>query len=104
MNYSEPEFFALLEAVEGQGGEHLDEQCKAKRYEFVGSDQKPVTLPSCGNNALFHVPYEARDADGMELGLHPLRVCAVEDDMGRWPRFGGDRFAGPEFYVKPKED
>jgi hypothetical protein len=93
MDYEKDEFFALIEDVEDQGGEHLDELCKHRRYEFTGDSIKPVVLPGCGNAALFRVPYEAIDKKGKEAGVQPIVVCAVDDDMGRWPRFGGDRFA-----------
>lgn len=99
MDYKQQEFFALIEEVEAQGGGHLDKQCKAKTYKF-GNNHKPLTLPSCGNSALFVVPYEALNKDGSEAGMHPLEVCAVDDDMGRWPRFGGDRFAAPEHFIQ----
>lgn len=99
MNYEQEEFFALVEAVEYQGGELLDELCKSRKYTFTGDKAKPITLAGCGNQSLFRVPYEAYgirlDEEGSELveaGLHPVVVCAVDDDMGRWPRFGGDRF------------
>jgi hypothetical protein len=50
MNYSEVEFFALIEAVEVQGGEHLDTRCTARRYDTFsgGTKVKPVMLPACG--------------------------------------------------------
>lgn len=91
MDYSKQEFFDLLEMVEDAGGEHLDEQCLAKTYTFCGERLKPATLPGCGNSALFVVPYvESEDKNG-EVITH-VKACAVDDDMGRWPRFGGDRF------------
>jgi hypothetical protein len=92
MDYSKKEFFNLAEAVEAQGGEHLDEMCKSHTYEFSGKKIKPVTLAGCGNSALFEIPYEALDKRGKDMGAQPITVCAVDDDMGRWPRFGGDRF------------
>jgi hypothetical protein len=36
-------------------------------------------------------------AGGPPMG--EVTVCAVDDEMGRWPRFGGDRFASPEHFV-----
>lgn len=89
MNYSQDEFFELMDQVEAQGGTHLDEMCKAKTYEFTGDRIKPATLPGCGNVALFDVPFLDNSSDG-------VTVCAVDDDMGKWPRFGGDRFAQKE--------
>lgn len=104
MNYSRQEFFNLMEAVEDQGGEHLDRLCAARSYTFKQSraeeggnggwkfvsqgKPKVVTLPSCGNSALFVVPYEGEHGTD-----EALTVCAVEDDMGLWPRFK-DQVAG----------
>lgn len=73
-----------MEQAEAQGIEHLDELCLPKEYEF-GGNATPVTLRGCGNSSMFAVPY-GKDGE-------PAKVCAVDDDMGRWPRFGGDRFA-----------
>lgn len=104
MMYSREEFFALIEAVEDDGGEHLDKTCEVRRYEFVGSKSKPFIPPSHRDPTLFLVPYEAADKRGLEMGTQAVEACAVEDDMGRWPRFGGDRYAGPEHYIEPKDD
>lgn len=92
MTYDHEEFFDLVELVESQGGELLDDMCKARRFNLTGNKTKPITIAGCGNQTLFRVPYEALDKKGKEAGLHPVVVCAVDDDMGRWPRFGGDRF------------
>lgn len=97
MNYSQEEFFELMELVEDAGGQHLDEMCKMRTYEFCG-DRLPDTLktiPGCGEVALFTVPYKMvkKSKTGREcLVDREVKVCAVDDDMGRWPRFGGDRF------------
>ncbi len=101
MNYEQEEFFELVETVEKDGGELLDTFCEDQVYKFTGKHSKSVTLAGCRNQSLFSVPYNAlgikRSEDGgselVEVGLHPIVVCAVDDDMGRWPRFGGDRFA-----------
>ncbi len=98
MNYSKEDFFALIEAAEGQGGQHLDKVCEARAYEFVGDIKPPpMELSACGNSALFEIPYESSFAGIAGV----VKVCAVDDDMGRWPRFGGDKFASPEHYIKP---
>lgn len=93
MNYEQDEFFELIEAVEQGGGVLLDDLCKAKTYQWSGSKGKPVTLAGCGNQALLQIPYDALDVRGNEQGVHPVVVCAVDDEVGKWPRFGGDRFA-----------
>ena len=91
MDYSKPEFFDLMERVDEQDGEHLDEQCRMKTYEFCGDElpERAKRLPGCGESALFMIPY-AGITGTKDNG--PVKVCAVDDDMGRWPRFGGDRF------------
>lgn len=89
MNYSQEEFLRLMEAVEEQGGEHLDDLCSAKTYEFTGKELARVTLPGCGNTSLFAVPYDALAKDGTEVGPQPVTACAVDDNMGAWPRFVG---------------
>ncbi len=102
MNYTEDEFFQLIQAVEDQNGQHLDKVCKTQDYEYTGT--KPHgrgPLKACGNSSLLEIPYDALNKAGDEVGVHPIEVCAVEDEVGRWPRFGGDRFAGPDYYVKP---
>ena len=83
MNYSKEEFFDLMTQAENQGAQHLDELCNDRVYEF-GGRVKPLRLRGCLNSSLFEVPFG--DNEGV------VRVCAVDDDMGRWPRFGGDRF------------
>lgn len=95
MDYSQDEFFDFMEDVERQGGEHLDELCKSTTYSvFSGKHEvKPLTFPMCGNSSLFRVPYQALSVAGDEIGTHPVVACAVDDDMGAWPRFGGDRLA-----------
>lgn len=88
LNYDRDEFIELLDAVEDQDGVHLDDQCKARKYTWVGKKTKPAIIAGCGNETLFEIPY-----DGERGEESSLTVCAVDDDMGRWPRFGGDRFA-----------
>ena len=90
MNYEQEQFFELIERVEDQGGEFLDDMCSARRYTFTGDKVKPVTLAGCGAQTLFRVPYEATSVKGAALGERSLVVCAVDDGVGGWPRFGGD--------------
>lgn len=87
MNYSSDQFLRLMEEVEEQGGEHLDELCTARRFEFCGDKIKPVTLPGCGNSSVFQIPYAATDKNGREKGMQDVKVCAVDDALGYWPRF-----------------
>jgi hypothetical protein len=117
MDYTQSQFFRLMETVEDQGGEHLDLACEDRDFEFVGDKATPSPLVRyCGESALFMVPYDPgeavevasypqrhKDDDPMmqpmgrangkpkimpgERGEGTLMVCAVDDDMGRWPRF-----------------
>jgi hypothetical protein len=93
MNYSQTEFLRLLDQIESQSGEHLDKPCTPQTYNFTGEKSKPMTFGSCGNFSLFSIPYAAQDVKGKDIGARKVQVCAVEDDLGRWPRFGGNRFA-----------
>lgn len=87
MNYSKDEFFDLMERTEAQGCTHTEKMCKARKYEFTGTKSKPITLSGCGNTTLFLVPYAGLDKNGKALPARTVEVCAVDDDMGRWPRF-----------------
>lgn len=90
MNYTEQQFVRLMEMVEAEGGEHLDEQCKGRRFEISGEPYlktQRVTLPYCGNSALFEIPYE-KPVDGTNAAvLDKVRVCALDDMVGLWPRY-----------------
>ena len=88
MKYSQEEFFDLMERVENEGGEHLDDICGVRQYTFSGPHTKPLTDPGHGEVTLFKIPYLHED----DSTAGELTVCAVDDDMGRWPRYGGDRF------------
>jgi hypothetical protein len=96
VNYTRSQFFSLMQAVEDQGGDHLDRTCEsppyffkqfeaspveddAWKFSFTGSTKK-VTFPSCGHSALFAVPF-------LDDPEEKVTVCAVEDSMGLWPRF-----------------
>ena len=95
MQYNRAQFLRLVEAVEDQGGKHLDERCEAKRYELTGDRSKFdfVVLPGCGQRALFEIPYDALDLQGNEAGVQPVKLCAHEDSLGLMPRFA-DQVAG----------
>ena len=108
MNYPGNIFYDLMDRAVQAGAEHLDAICKARTYT-VDSGQidvehedgkvrkfhpkgkaQTVTLGSCAQSALFHIPYEGEDRDA---GLMGLTVCAVDDAMGAMPKYGGDRLA-----------
>lgn len=93
MNYTKDEFFDLMAQAEEQGCVHTDEVCSKRVYEFDGL-RRPVAIRGCNNSTLFDVPYESIVQDARPGLLEG--VCAVDDAMGRWPRFGGDRFGKEE--------
>jgi hypothetical protein len=88
VNYTKDQFFDLMAQAEEQGATHRVEVCSETAYDFGG--RKPVTFRGCGHAAIFDVPYESVVHDARDDAA--VRVCAVEDAMGRWPRFGGDQF------------
>jgi hypothetical protein len=96
MQYSQDEFVALIDAIELDGGAYLEKLCPVREYTFTG-EKKPNTLVYQREHpdvpALFEIPYEATNSLGESLGVQPIEACAVEDDIGAWPRFGGDRLA-----------
>lgn len=95
MQYTREEFFRLMEQIEADGGDHLDKTHDPSVFtELVGGpvlDPKQGFVRNCGENALFRVAYEPSGHDGT---LETLEVCAVDDMMGRWPRFVAARAAG----------
>lgn len=100
--YSQDEFLDLIERVENAGGEHLKELCEPQTVaKWTGPHQKPMTFDCCGDEALFTVPYEAEPHGEAALAqVKDIKVCAVEDAIGAWPRFGGDALAA----ILPADD
>lgn len=86
MYYERDEFFRLMESIETQYGIHLDEQHENVYHTELLNDSgaKGLEVVNCGQSALFEVPYEARGDLGV---LTTLKVCAVCDRLGLWPRF-----------------
>lgn len=83
MKYSQTQFLNLIDAVDDQGGMHTDDLCDDRYFtEFSGDKVKGHELEMCNEVAIFHVPYEGEDGKPSEV-----RVCAVDDSMGLWPRF-----------------
>lgn len=88
MRYSQNEFFKLVDAVEDQGGKLLPEiHENVYHTQFCGDKIKGEEVVYCGEEALLEIPYEGTDRNGVELGVQPIKVCAVDDMVGRWPRF-----------------
>lgn len=90
IKYTREQFYALIEAVEDQGGKHLDENCTAVTYprdSFSGKRKltQDFTSEGCGLPSVFEIPYEPDDTSGPQ----PIKVCAYHDGVGLWPRFVG---------------
>jgi hypothetical protein len=96
MQYNETSFFELADAVEATGGQHLDELCSHRTFEEFSGKQvtKPCVLPGCGQSALMEFPYPVKeDKDGDVLEARTVKLCAVDDALGAFPRFGGNKYA-----------
>lgn len=103
MLYNPDDFFALIEAVEEAGGAHLPEPCVPPRYRIKLPDpssglrrMQTMQATGCHKETRFVIPYDKpiyeRDDDGKiiaegEAEAATLPVCAVDDDLGKWPRF-----------------
>lgn len=99
MNYDADSFLALLEEVERQGGVHLPDPCEPVKFRLKQPNGrgelkwKEVFTTGCRKDARFVLPYEpaartAKERQAMlERGGGFATACAVDDDMGKWPRF-----------------
>lgn len=89
MHYSPDEFLRLMEEIDFQGGEHLDEtHDNVFHTEFTGDHEgvKGLEIEYCGESALFEIPYGPQEK-AQHNGAGVVKVCAVDDMVGRWPRF-----------------
>lgn len=92
MHYDQQEFFRLMEEVEFQGGEYLDELHDGIFHtKLTGDKVRGYEVAYCGEAALFEVPYEPMNKQGV---IAKVKVCAVDDRMGLWPRFAGANAPG----------
>lgn len=117
MHYQPDEFIELSNRVDGEGGYALSGDCVGEEFRLKIPDYKDepkwkrLHTTGCGKSARFAVAYDPTqpivldlpvyDAKGQETGevvkiRHegerfdgPARaaVCAVDDDLGRWPRY-----------------
>lgn len=89
MKYDEKEFFSLLKEIKKQGGVHLDDEVHEHVYHphFVGpKSAKGYTQTYCNSVALFDIPYLEQD-NTVSPAIESIKVCAVDDCIGLWPRF-----------------
>lgn len=85
MNYDPDEFLELEVAIEAQGGIALPETCTGHTIKYKasrGRAHQRIQTSHCGNNCKFSVPYL-----GEAEKLGHVTACAVDDNMGDWPRF-----------------
>lgn len=117
MNYEGDQFLRLLVSVQDQGGALLPDKCKPSVFRLkIDGKWKDVDTTGCDQEARIAVPYDPTEPvdvpptafkrmDGKKVTFrgskHPgedgetmrgrgggiVTACAVDDDMGRWPRF-----------------
>lgn len=105
---------ALIDAVEDEGGKHMDDLCEPITHrirERPNGKYRNRKGTGCGDATIFKLPYKSAIFGGspesdqlvemgemddgstafmaveVDEGIRQLRVCANDDDMGKWPRF-----------------
>lgn len=92
MKYNMDEFYRLMESIEDQGGEHLElTHDPVFHIELTGPHVKGEEVLYCGESAMFAIPYEPLGHEGT---MDSITVCAVDDAVGRWPRFANAHAKG----------
>lgn len=98
MQYHPDDFLRLVEAVEDTGGTLLPDICNPRQFklrlpspetgEYEWTD---LYTSGCMREARFALPYNVpqskQGAKMKERAAGIVTVCAVDDDMGKWPRF-----------------
>lgn len=99
MRYDPDDFLALLEEVERKGGAHLPDPCLPQEFKIRlpdGSGKKRTRrafTSGCGKDMRMVIPYDPvaktdEERKGMlKRGAGFVTVCAVDDDLGKWPKF-----------------
>lgn len=102
MQFHPDDFIALSNAVIADGGVCLVEPCgpkpfKLKQPNAAGKNEwKTLNRTYCGQSALMEIPYDPKahirlvgvvDHLGESGSVRKLRVCAVDDCVGLWPRY-----------------
>lgn len=83
MEYDARQWVNLVNAVEAEGGEHLDSVCGTTWYTDVKGRKQEIS--HCNHESKFKIPYELSGRDLCELG--EVVVCAHDDGMAYWPRY-----------------
>lgn len=78
-----------MAAIEADGGSHVQEKHMGTEFELEfptprGKRKRKFRTAACKQEALFDIPYD--DGKGRAASV---RVCAVDDNVGAWPRFAG---------------
>lgn len=97
MNYHPDDFLRLLEGVEAEGGAMLPDRCRATKYALRIPDAdselrfRDFFTTGCGQDTRFVLPYKlpkGKLGEKMESrGGGLVTVCAVDDEVGKWPRY-----------------
>lgn len=92
VQYHPDDFLRLLESVEDGGGAVLTGLCTPQRYKLkVEGKVRDYFTTGCRRESRFLIPYELpKGRLGQKMakrGAGLVTACAVDDDMGKWPRF-----------------
>ncbi len=98
MRYHPDDFLRLIGKVEEEGGAQADGKCVGRKLRLKNEKGMLTEFltTGCQKEARFLVPYSKPPfptAAGQGLGPRAPKavgvalVCAVDDDMGLWPRF-----------------
>lgn len=89
MLYTEDEFMRLWKTIEDQKGTHIAEDHTDKFDTGLH-----MRIEYCGFEAQFDVPYVYYPPESEDAEERIVRVCAVDDRMGLWPRFASAEAKG----------
>jgi hypothetical protein len=111
MNYHPDDFVALSAQVEQEGGKLIADPCNGQVFRLKQPDArgdlrwKRFSTTHCGTSARMELDYDATlhirihddDDDSLLIVDHVgeqfiggiVKVCAVDDAIGLWPRYAG---------------
>ncbi len=96
MRYKDEEFFRLMDAIEADGGQHLNERHgNVTHPELTGEHRldEAHEVHYCNVQAQFEVPYLYGENDAAGV-ISFIKVCAVDDCIGLWPRYASANAPG----------